>query len=113
MNLSQLRLRYGLFWFAKYPNPFTDYAVYTWASLLALITVTAITNIASLAHTLHATEAAYAHTRLLNNSYLKVVVQAMNGEARFQVGSEIFQCRGGSLGSSTVTKITSGVAYIK
>lgn len=30
-------------------------------------------------------------------SYLAVVLAAMNGDARFQVGEELFECRGGRL----------------
>ena len=36
--------------------------------------------------------------KIVSDSYLKVVLAAMNGDARFVVGNEAFECRGGTLG---------------
>lgn len=36
----------------------------------------------------------------LRESYFRVIVSAANGDARFRVGEELFECRGGSLGKS-------------
>ena len=40
----------------------------------------------------------------LKESYLKVVLAVMNGDAKIQVGTELFECRGGSLGPSDLNK---------
>ena len=37
----------------------------------------------------------------LFESYESVVLNAMNGDARFQVGNELFECKGGYLGPAT------------
>ena len=34
----------------------------------------------------------------LFESYEQVVIQAMNGDARFAIGNEMFECKGGTLG---------------
>ena len=37
----------------------------------------------------------------LFDSYEQVVLDAMNGDARFAVGNELFECKGGYLGPAT------------
>ena len=37
----------------------------------------------------------------LFSSYEQVVLDAMNGDARFAVGNELFECKGGYLGPAT------------
>lgn len=36
--------------------------------------------------------------KVVSDSYVRVVLAAMNGDARFVVGNEAFECRGGTLG---------------
>lgn len=36
--------------------------------------------------------------KVVSDSYVRVVLAAMNGDARFVVGNEAFECRGGPLG---------------
>ncbi len=47
VNLSIYRLKYGLHWKRKYPNPFTDYRKETRLALLSIITVLSLYATAS------------------------------------------------------------------
>lgn len=87
--MTPLRLRYGLRWKTSWPPVARP--------LFALFVVLLLY---ALAGTLdyHVQKAAeLERLKPVAESYSDVVVAAMNGDARFQVGDEMFECKGGKL----------------
>lgn len=54
--------------------------------------------VVTLAYGLYQNISALTSEREALSAYQKIVLSAMNGDARFIVGDEAFECKGGSLG---------------
>lgn len=87
--MDRLRLKYGLHWSGRYPplaRPL--FAVFV-ALLLGVLFL--------VADGYKAQAEEYERVKPIYQSYLAVVLAAMNGDAKFQVGELLFECRGGRL----------------
>ena len=87
--MNDLRLKYGLFWPGRYPDLRRHFFGLFVILLLILLAGSMDYHVAK-AQELERIEP-------IKESYMKVVLAAMNGDARFQVGDELFECRGGRL----------------
>jgi len=87
--MRSLRLRYGMFWKGCYP-PIAR-------PLFGLFVILLLFTLASSMDYYYAKAQELERVLPIKQSYLNVVLAAMNGDARFQVGNELFECRGGRL----------------
>lgn len=87
--LTKLRLRYGLFWPSRYPD--------LRRHLFGLFVILLLVLLASSMDYYMEKAQELERLRPIKQSYMNVVLAAMNGDARFQVGDELFECRGGKL----------------
>jgi len=99
--LNNLRLKHGMFWRSTYPNLFSDYPGETrlfllCCALLAALAVVGRVQADEVEYTTHSMQCEAKET--LRQSYLDTLVACMNGDCRFQIGNELFELRGGSLG---------------
>jgi hypothetical protein len=85
-----MRRRFGMFWQKnRPPMPWRPLAVIV-ACMLAYSAVAKYDRLEHRAKKMEREMPVY-------QSYRDVVLAAMNGDARFQVGNELFECRGGKL----------------
>lgn len=88
----RFRLKHGMFWNRSFPTPI-DYKrevrLFVVGILLGITIWLAI----------HTNEliAMLSHSEVLKESYLKVVLGVMNGDARIEVAGHLFECKGGEL----------------
>jgi hypothetical protein len=89
MMLNKLRLRYGLFWPSRYPD--------LRRHLFGLFVILLLVLLAGSMDYYMGKAQELERLRPIKQSYMNVVLAAMNGDARFQVGDELFECKGGKL----------------
>lgn len=91
---NSMRLKHGLFWRRTWPNPLEDYPGQTRKFLLICALLAAI-NVAVRQEEFLVRA---AKDYLLQQNYWELITRCVNGECRFQIGNELFELRGGSLG---------------
>jgi len=88
---QQIRTRYGLHWRGKYPPVARP--------LFALFVMLLLFALASSMDYYYAKAAELERLQPVMKSYSDVVVGVMNGSVRMVVGTEAFECHGGTLGT--------------